>query len=330
MQGKLGWGFPCPELASTVCWSGLCCAVTMGVLIHHFEEPSVSGQTCNFRSQPAHDQLPWGHKDKPPSLWATLRMLLPPLCSWQCCSIHRSKASLSQGENYQCESLPLSQAGPALLPSSPAVHGQPALCPCPPALPRAVESLWSVQLFSNACTDEFLKFCSNRTVLVLWITWLSWSLLFCSDVLYNEWSVQVHMLHRPFGNWWSVFSRIRVIQTSCTCRLKRYNTPASCSHRSQCMSVAPQSHTWKFTDTEIHLHTLPCSLSASSALSAMKIHTKNWVSQCYFPHILLAAAHAFLAQNLAFHCYLLYSWSGFFFWFYLWLPQWKSLYFFCF
>lgn len=36
---------------------------------------------------------------------------------------------------------------------------------------------------------------------------------------------------------------------------------------------------------------------------------KNWVSQCYFPHILLAAAHAFLAKNLAFHCYLLYSWS---------------------
>lgn len=44
----------------------------------------------------------------------------------------------------------------------------------------------------------------------------------------------------------------------------------------------------------------------------MKIYTKNWVSQCYFPHILLAAAHAFLAQNLAFHCYLLYSWSRFF------------------
>lgn len=310
MQGKLGWGFPCPELASTVCWSGLCRAVTMGVLIHHLEEPSVSGQTCNFRSQPAHDQLPWGHKDKPPESVGYSEDAAPTPVLLAVLFHSRKQSFLVPGGELPVWKSTLSQAGPALLPSS--VHGQPALCPCPPALPRAVESLWSVQLFSNACTDEFLKFCSNRTVLVLWITWLSWSLLFCSDVLYNEWSVQVHMLHRPFGNWWSVFSRIRVIQTSCTCRLKRYNTPASCSHRSQCMSVAPQSHTWKFTDTEIHLHTLPCSLSASSALSAMKIHTKNWVSQCYFPHILLAAAHAFLAQNLAFHCYLLYSWSGFF------------------
>lgn len=65
------------------------------------------------------------------------------------------------------------------------------------------------------------------------------------------------------------------------------------------MSVAPQSHTWKFTDTETNLHTLPCSLSASSALSAMKIYIKKWVSQCYFPHILLAAAHAFLELSFS-------------------------------
>lgn len=135
MQGKLGWGFPCPELASTVCWSGLCCAVTMGVLIHHLEEPSVNGQTCNFRSQPAHDQLPCGHEDKPPSLWATLRMLLPPLCSWQCCSIHGSKASLSQGENYQCESLPWAKLAqhscPPLLLSMGSLHCAPVPQPFP-------------------------------------------------------------------------------------------------------------------------------------------------------------------------------------------------------
>lgn len=204
----------------------------------------------------------------------------------------------------------LSQAGPALLPSCPAVPGQ-LQCPpvLSPALPRAVESPWSVQLLSDTCTDERLVLLRQDSPGTLdhLASLIIIILLWCAV----QWSVQVHTLHSPFGNWWSVFSRIRVIQTSCTCRLKSCNPRLRARTAvSQCMS--PQSHTWKFTDTEINLHTLPCSSSASSALSAMKIHIKNWVSQCYFPRTLLAAAHAFLAQNLAFHCYLLYSWSGFF------------------
>lgn len=144
-----------------------------------------------------------------------------------------------------------------------------------------------------------------------------------------QWSVQVHTLHRPFGNWWSVFSRIRVIQTSCTCRLKSCNPPALCSHCSQCMSVAPQSHTSKFTDTEINLHTLPCSLSASSALLAMKIHIKNWASLLLSSYIARSSTR-FPSTELSFSLLPPLQLVRFFFWFYLWLPQWKSLYFFWF
>lgn len=242
MQGKLGWGFPCPELACSVCWSGLCVVLwPWGSELSQLEELSGSGHTWNFRSQPAPDQLPCGQKDKPLTPWAAPRMLWsfhsPPLFFWQCCSLQGSEASSSQGEDDQCEST-LSQTGPALLPSSPGVHGQPALCPCPPALPRAVP--WSVQPFPNACTDEFLVLLRQdspgtldhlASLIILVLFWCA-----------VQWSVQVHTLHRPFGNCWSVFSRIRVIQTSCTCGLKSCNPGFVLAPQSMCVSGSPITH----------------------------------------------------------------------------------------
>lgn len=76
---------------------------------------------------------------------------LPPMFFWQCCLFREAKLPCPKGRITNVK-VCLEPKWPC----SPAVHGQPALCPCPPALPWAVESPWSVQLFSNACTDEFL------------------------------------------------------------------------------------------------------------------------------------------------------------------------------
>lgn len=74
------------------------------------------------------------------------------------------------------------------------------------------------------------------------------------------------------------------------------------------MGTLLELHTWKFTNTEINLQTLPYGLSASSALLAKYICQTGFLNVALLI-LLLAAAHAFLAQNLAFHCYLLYIWS---------------------
>lgn len=241
---------------------------------------------------------------------------IPPLFLWQCCS-------LSQGENYQCENLPWAKLAQ---PSSPAVHGQPALCPCPPALPRAVQSPWPVQLFSDACTDEFLTLLRQHSPGTLdhLASLIIIALFWCAV----QRSVQVLTLHRPFGNWWSVFSRIRVIQTSCTCRLKSCNPRL---HARTAVSVCQ----WLLNHTPESLQTLRLICTHSPAACQQVLHfqpwkyiLKKWVSQCYFPHILLAAAHAFL--ELSFSLLPPLQLVRIFFWFYLWLPQWKSLYFFCF
>lgn len=106
MQGKLGWGFPCPELlrAGVVCVS--CC--------DHGGPNSASSRSSQSVARPVSSDpsLPLTScpVDRRKIPWAAPRMLwslhLPPLFLWQCCSIQGSKASLSQGENYQCENLP--------------------------------------------------------------------------------------------------------------------------------------------------------------------------------------------------------------------------------
>lgn len=92
------------------------------------------------------------------------------------------------------------------------------------------------------------------TVLVLQS--FPWSLLFCSDVLYNG-MFRFNTLHGSFRDCWSCFffPKIKVIQTSCTCRLKRCKPLALCerSTRSMLMGSLLELHTWKFTNTEINL-----------------------------------------------------------------------------
>lgn len=74
------------------------------------------------------------------------------------------------------------------------------------------------------------------TVLVL--PSFPWSLLFCSHVLYNG-MFRFKTLHGSFRDWWSsfYFSKIKVIQTSCTCRLKRCNPLALCERSTRSMSM---------------------------------------------------------------------------------------------
>lgn len=200
------------------------------------------------------------------------------------------------------------------------------IVPCPPALPRAVESPWSVQLFSDAGTDEFLVLLrqdgpgtlDHLASLIMIV--LFWCAVQCSG--------QAHMLHRPFGNWWSVFPRIRGIQTSCTCRLKSCSPPLR-AHTAVSVSGSSVTHLKIYRHWDSSAHT-PCSLSASSALTAMKIHIKKFGFSMLFSLYIARSSTCFPSTELSFSLLPPLQLVRFFFWFYLWLPQWKSLYFFCF
>lgn len=253
----------------SVPWAGLhrvpewfmCRAVTTGVLI----QPSVSGKTCSFRSQPAHAQLPCGQKDNPLIPWAAPRMLwsfhLPPLCFRQCCSVQGSKASLSQGwiTSVKVYLEPSWPSTPALLSCIVPLSPSPSQSSGVPVVSSAVLKRmhwWISQVLLRQDSPGTLDHLASLIIIVLF---------WCAV----QWSVQVHKLHRPFGNCWSVFSRITVIQTSCTCRLKSCNPRLrACTAVSVCQ--------WLLNHTPESLQTLRLICTHSLAACQQVLHFQPW------------------------------------------------------
>lgn len=97
--------------------------------------------------------------------------------------------------------------------------------PLSPSPPQAVESPCSVQLFSHACTDEFLTAPAGQSWCFGSLGFLDhccFVLMCCSMVCSGSHASQA------LGSFSRIFSRIRVIQTSCTGRLKSCN-PRLCA-----------------------------------------------------------------------------------------------------
>lgn len=183
MQGKLGWTFPCPELACTVCWSGFvsCCH-------HGVPAQPAWGAVSVARPEPSAPSLPLpscpGDTGMSPWFHGLLRGCCGVFTShpvlWAVLFRSGKRSFLVPGGEFPMWKCTLSQAGPALLlamgactvplsPSPSQSSGGPTLTS---ALLKRVHQ-WISQVL--------LRQDSPGT----WITWLPWSLLFCSDVLYN-------------------------------------------------------------------------------------------------------------------------------------------------
>lgn len=246
------------------CWSGLCCAVTMGVL-----------------TQPA-----WGALSQWPALQVHIPACPCPAALWTegkapdslGCSKDAVEFPPPSPVPFRAAKLPcptgripnvkiyLEPNWPNPLPSSPAVLGQFYRGPVPQPFPEQ----WSPHgqfSFLKACTHEFLtplpQHCPGTldhlaSLIIIALFWCA-----------VQWSVQVHKHHRPFGDRWNVFSRIRVIQTSCTCRLK------SCNRQLRARTAVSVCQ-WLLNHTPESLQTLRLICTHSPAACQQVLHFQPW------------------------------------------------------
>lgn len=256
-----------PELLCSRCWSGWCVVLwPRGPSLSQLEELSVARPVTSDPSLPLSScpvgrrKSPWFHgllKD------AVCGVLTSHPCSFSS-AVCSGKQSLFQGENYQCESLPWATVAqlscPALLVSMGSLHCAPVPQPSPGSgVPVLSCSHMRAPMNSSLLQQDSPGTLDHLASLVI-IVWF-WRAV--------QWSVQVHVLHRPFGSWWSVFSRIRVIQTSCTGRLK------GCNPRLRARTAGSVCQ-WLLNHTPESLQALRLICTHSLAACQQVLHFQPW------------------------------------------------------
>lgn len=154
---------------------------------------------------------------------AVQNLKAPPLCFLQHFSIEGRKASLQHGENKQCETLLWAKLDEHAFSHLLCVGSLPHGLTTPIPHQHSTIAGGSSPCSQFSCSSNACAACSGIYLLLVWedspgtselLAFLVAIALFWCAV---QWFVQVKTLHWSPWNWWS----IKVIQTSCTCRLKR-------------------------------------------------------------------------------------------------------------